>query len=316
MAKKKTNDIEDLFKRLAPWMPGVQSAVPSPWNAQAPVIPQQYGQPQTLPPSPQQYKPDPALTRGNPISSPLGFPKDVRTADSGFFADGTGFGQYKGWKKTPSGDTVPLHQPQGAQMNRFIPGPPQTAFTPPVLSPEQEQQRREFMMSQMPPKDPNAINQPIPDMAILNRQPEQPIFRDEISQGNNGAPGMWNETTGQINPTKPVDPRLEQSGTGKMQPSSWGQKIQPIQEDWNGNLITVGKDYTGEWLSSKDGKITKYGTRAEAVAAGGDYYQPNFIYHPTQQGQGNYQQKFQEPYRQQPRQPMGSSGPIPVNPLG
>jgi len=201
MAKKK-NDIEELFKRLAPWVGGVQSAVPSPWQAQAPVIPQQYGQPRELSAQP------------------------------------------------------------------------------------------------------------------MSQQSEQPVFRDEISQGNNGAPGMWNETTGQINPTKPVDPRLEQSGTGKMQPSSWGQKIQPIQEDWNGNLITVGKDYTGEWLSSKDGKITKYGTRAEAVAAGGDYYQPNFIYHPTQQGQGNYQQKFQEPYRQQPRQPMGSSGPIPVNPLG
>ena len=208
MAKKK-NDIEELFKRLAPWVGGVQSAVPSPWQAQTPVVPQQYGQPREL-----------------------------------------------------------SVQPVG-------------------------------------------------------QQPEQPVFRDEISQGNNGSPGMWNETTGQINPTKPVDPRLTQPDVGEMQPSPWRKDF--------GQVPLARQGTTDQWGQFWDNKmhISVVGnqfTTPDGIYVWQPYPGSPFLAKNKTTGEmvdprpyivGQYIGKFgalSQP--QQPRQPMGASGPIPVNPLG
>jgi hypothetical protein len=47
---------------------------------------------------------------------------------------------------------------------------------------------------------------------------------------------------------------------------------------WQGQKLAPGT-FDG-WLSSSNGVVTKYPTMQAAIAAGGDYYEPNFIRQP------------------------------------
>ena len=50
-------------------------------------------------------------------------------------------------------------------------------------------------------------------------QPPTEVMRDNITQGNSGVPGMWNENTGMVNPTTPTRTLI-----GRANPQPFQQK--------------------------------------------------------------------------------------------